>query len=228
MVSHRASIDRRRFLELGVATTGLAVSACPAGDPRAESRTSGGMRYRPLGRTGLKVSEVAFGAHQIDNTPLMQAALDAGINTFCTSGSYLDGKEEASIGRVVRAVGPGRRGELVLITGDSIRPGTSRERILSLIESSLRRLGTDHIDVYYLGEACSAADLRVDVMRYSMYFSSYGREKEAMRLYAALPGERSAAACDVCAAPCEGACPFGRAIRAGMVAAHRRLSFTEA
>jgi aryl-alcohol dehydrogenase-like predicted oxidoreductase len=397
MVSHRASIDRRRFLELGVATTGLAVSACPAGDPRAESRTSGGMRYRPLGRTGLKVSEVAFGAHQIDNTPLMQAALDAGINTFCTSGSYLDGKEEASIGRVVRAVGPGRRGELVLITGDSIRPGTSRQRILSLIESSLRRLGTDHIDVYYLGEACSAADLRVDglfeafeeahragkvshlgvsghcggmqdclnaaiddgrfrmlftkydfvsypevgqilhrgaergigtiafkvdaggrqkeirdlekgglsfrqatlkwalanpdvssvavsitsfdrikecagavgasltesesemlgryaremrdkycrfcracegrcprgaavadVMRYAMYFSSYGREKEAMRLYAALPGGRSAAACDGCAAPCEGACPFGRAIRAGMVAAHRRLSFTEA
>lgn len=397
MASPRGSIDRRRFLELGVATAGLATGACPADAPPAESRASGGMRYRALGRTGLKVSEIAFGAHQIDNTPLMQAALDAGINTFCTSGSYLDGKEEASIGRVVRAIGPGRRGELVLVTGDSIRPGTGRERILGLIDSSLRRLGTDHIDVYYLGEACSSADLRVDglfeafdeahragkvshlgvsghcggmqeclnaaiddgrfrmlftkydfvsypevgqilhrgaergigsivfkvdaggrqrevrdlekgglsfrqatlkwalaspdvssvavsitsfdrirectgavgsslteaesemlgryaremrdkycrfcracegrcprgaavadVMRYAMYFSSYGREKEAMRLYAALPGGRTAAACDGCGGPCEGACPFGRAVRAEMVAAHRRLTFAEA
>jgi predicted aldo/keto reductase-like oxidoreductase len=65
-------------------------------------------------------------------------------------------------------------------------------------------------------------------MRYFMYFSSYGREKEAMRLYAALPGGRSAAACIGCPGPCEGACPFGRAIRAEMVAAHRRLSVTEA
>ena len=397
MVSPRGSIDRRRFLKLGVATTGIGVSACPADAPPAESRTSGGMQYRPLGRTGLKVSEIAFGAHQVHNPQLMQAALDAGINTFCTSGSYLDGREEESIGKVVRAIGPGRRDDLVLVTGESIRPGTTRQRILALIETSLRRLGTDHIDVYYLSEACSAADFRVDglfeaveearragkvshlgmsghcggmqaclnaaiddgrfrmlftkydfvsypevgqilhraagqgigtmvfkvdaggrqkeirdlekgglsfrqatlkwalanpdvssvavtitsfdrirectgavgsslteaesemlrryagemrdqycrfcrkceghcpqgaavadVMRYSMYFSSYGREKEAMRLYATLPGERSAAACDGCAGPCEGACPFGRAIRAGMVAAHRRLSFTEA
>jgi aryl-alcohol dehydrogenase-like predicted oxidoreductase len=396
MVSPRAPIGRRRFLELGAAA-GLAVGARPGDEPRADSRPSGGMRYRPLGRTGLRVSEIAFGAHQVDNTPLMQAALDAGINTFCTSGSYLDGKEEASIGRVVRAIGPGRRGDLVLVTGDSIRPGTSRQRILTLIESSLRRLGTDHIDVYYAGEACSPADVRVDglfeafeearragkvshlgvsghcggmqaclnaaiddgrfgmlftkydfvsypevgqilhraagrgigtivfkvdaggrqkeirglergglsfrqatlkwalanpdvasvavtitsfdrireytgavgstlngaesemlaryaremhdrycrfcrtcegrcprgaavadVMRYAMYFSSYGREKEAMRLYASLPDERSAAACDGCAGPCEAACPFGRAVRAEMAAAHRRLSFVSA
>jgi hypothetical protein len=161
MVSPRGSIDRRRFLKLGVATTGLAVNACPADAPRAESRTSGGMRYRPLGRTGLKVSEIAFGAHQVDNPSLMQAALDAGINTFCTSGSYLDGREEASIGQVVRAIGPRRREELVLVTGDPIRPGTRRQRVLALIEASLRRLATDHIDVYYAGEACSPADVRV-------------------------------------------------------------------
>jgi predicted aldo/keto reductase-like oxidoreductase len=67
-----------------------------------------------------------------------------------------------------------------------------------------------------------------DVMRYAMYFSGYGREKEAMRLYAALPRERSAGACATCPGPCEGACPFGRAIRAGMVAAHRHLSLVEA
>jgi aryl-alcohol dehydrogenase-like predicted oxidoreductase len=397
MASPRAPIDRRRFLVLGAATSGFAASARSADAPRAESRAAGGMRYRPLGRTGLRVSEIAFGAHQVHNPALMQAALDAGINTFCTSGSYLDGREEESIGQVIRAIGPGRRDDLVLATGDQIRPGTTRQRVLTLIEASLRRLGTDHIDVYYASEACSPADLRLeglfeafaeahragkvshlgvsghcggmqevlnaaiddgrfrmlftkydfvsypevaqilhraaerglgpivfkvdaggrqkeiadleegglsfrqatlkwalanpdvasvavtitsfdqireataavgsrlgeaeaemlhryaremhdrycrfcrtceghcprgvavaDVMRYAMYFSSYGREKEAMRLYAALPPERSAAACDGCAAPCQGACPFGRAVRAEMAAAHRRLSFFSA
>jgi aryl-alcohol dehydrogenase-like predicted oxidoreductase len=397
LVSPRASIDRRRFLRLGAVPTGLAVGACPAAEPRAESRAAGGMRYRPLGRTGLRVSEIAFGAHQVHNPELMQAALEAGINTFCTSGSYLDGREEESIGQVIRAIGPRRRDELVLVTGEQFQPGTTRQRVLAVIESSLRRLGTDHIDVYYASEACSPADLRVDglfeafedarragkvshlgvsghcggmqdclnaaiddgrfrmlftkydfvsypevgqilhraaergigtivfkvdaggrqkeirdlergglsfrqatlkwalakpdvasvavtitsfdqirdctgavgsnlseaesemlrryaremhdrycrfcrscerrcprgaavgeVMRYAMYFSSYGREKEAMRLYAALPGQRSAAACDGCAGPCEGACPFGRAVRAEMTAAHRRLSFVSA
>jgi aryl-alcohol dehydrogenase-like predicted oxidoreductase len=390
------SISRRRFLQVGAAT-GLAVAPCPATEPGTASRASGEMRYRPLGGTGLRVSEIAFGAHQVDNPSLMQAALDAGINTFCTSGSYLDGREEASIGQVIRAIGPRRRQDLVLVTGDPIRPGTSRQRILALIEASLRRLATDHIDVYYAGEACSPADVRVDglfaafeearrtgkvshlgvsghcggmqnclnaaiddgrfrmlftkydfvsypevgrifhraaergigtivfktdaggrqkevrdleqgglsfrqatlkwalanpavssvavtitsfdqireatgavgsslteaesemlgryaremhdrycrfcrtcegrcprgaavaeVMRYAMYFSSYGREKEAMRLYAALPQKRSAAACEGCVGPCEGACPFGRTIRSEMVAAHRRLSIVSA
>jgi aryl-alcohol dehydrogenase-like predicted oxidoreductase len=397
MVSRRAPIDRRRFFTLGAAASGLAVGASPSDEPRAEARTSSGMRYRPLGRTGLRVSEIAFGAHQVHNPPLMQAALDAGINTFCTSDSYLDGREEESIGQVIRAIGPGRRDDLVLVTGDQIRPGTTRQRVQSLIETSLRRLGTDHIDVYCASEACSPGDLRLDglfeafeearragkvshlavsghcggmqevlnaaiddgrfrmlftkydfvsypevgqilhraaergigtmvfkvdaggrqkeirdlerggmsfrqatlkwalsnpdvasvavtitsfeqireatgavgsslteaesemlrryaremhdrycrfcrtcerrcprgaavaeVMRYAMYFSSYGREKEAMRLYAALSAGRSAAGCNGCAGPCEGACPFGRAIRSEMVSAHRRLSFVSA
>jgi predicted aldo/keto reductase-like oxidoreductase len=75
---------------------------------------------------------------------------------------------------------------------------------------------------------CPRGAAVAEVMRYAMYFSSYGREKEAMRLYAALPPERSAAACDRCAGPCESGCPFRRAVRAEMAAAHRRLSFASA
>jgi len=63
-----------------------------------------------------------------------------------------------------------------------------------------------------------------DVMRYEMYFSAYGREKEAMRLYASLPPGRTATACDGCAGACEGSCPFGRRIRGPLRAAHRALS----
>jgi predicted aldo/keto reductase-like oxidoreductase len=67
-----------------------------------------------------------------------------------------------------------------------------------------------------------------DINRYAMYFSGYGREKEAMRLYRALPERRSAVSCDGCVGHCDEGCPFGRPVRAELVAAHRQLSFLEA
>jgi aryl-alcohol dehydrogenase-like predicted oxidoreductase len=121
------------------------------------------MRYRPLGRTGLEVSEIAFGAHGVDNAPLMGAAFEAGINTFCTSGQYLDGREEAALGEAIRRVGA-PRDRLVLVTGNETPRGTSRRSILDAIDASLRRLHTDHIDLYYTAQVCSPADLRVEAL----------------------------------------------------------------
>jgi aryl-alcohol dehydrogenase-like predicted oxidoreductase len=160
MAPNGKGIDRRQFLGMAAATSGLAFWSC---NEEEETGTAPDieMRYRPLGKTGLKVSEIAFGAHGVDNPPLMSAALDAGINTFCTSGQYLDGLEEESLGRAVSKLG-GRRDELVIITGNRTRQGTTKQAILDAIDASLRRLGTDHIDVYYTGEVRSPADLRVD------------------------------------------------------------------
>jgi hypothetical protein len=67
-----------------------------------------------------------------------------------------------------------------------------------------------------------------EVMRYQMYFAHYGREKEAMRLYGRLPSTATAAPCRACAGHCDDACPFGRAVREGLVAAHEQLSFARA
>jgi predicted aldo/keto reductase-like oxidoreductase len=67
-----------------------------------------------------------------------------------------------------------------------------------------------------------------DINRYAMYFSGYGREKEAMRRYHALSEQCSAQACDGCSGPCDAACPFGRSVRAELLEAHRQLSFREA
>jgi predicted aldo/keto reductase-like oxidoreductase len=64
-----------------------------------------------------------------------------------------------------------------------------------------------------------------DVNRYAMYFSGYGREKEAMRRYQDLERSCSAEACSDCEGPCDAACPFGRPVRAELLEAHRRLSF---
>jgi aryl-alcohol dehydrogenase-like predicted oxidoreductase len=121
------------------------------------------MRYRRLGRTGLEVSEIAFGAHGVDNATLMGAAFEAGINTFCTSGQYLDGREEAALGEAIHRAGA-PRDRLVLVTGNETPPGTSRRAILEAIDASLRRLHTDHIDLYYTAQVCSPADLRVEAL----------------------------------------------------------------
>ena len=67
-----------------------------------------------------------------------------------------------------------------------------------------------------------------DIMRYEMYFTCYGREKEAMSLYRELPESSTAAACERCAGPCAGACPFGRQVRVSLIEAHRRLEFRRA
>jgi hypothetical protein len=351
------------------------------------------MRCRALGRTGLQVSEIAFGAHGVDSVPLMGAALDAGINTFCTSGSYLDGREEKALGEALRSLGA-KRDRIVVFTGEEVSPTTSARRLLDAFDASLTRLGSDRIDVFYAAQIDSVAQLRApglfeaiaeakragkvrhlgfschggdmaatmnaavddgrfevffikydfvsipgldtilrraaergigtvvfkttagnrqreikdleagglsfrqatlkwalsnqdvasvavtansfrviresveavgapltvaegamlrryaremasricrfcatcqphcprgvaiaDVMRYAMYFSHYGREKQAMRLYRALPGDRTAAACGQCAAPCERACPHGRPVQAELIDADRRLTF---
>ncbi len=396
MAPRNPGIDRRRLLQLGAAASGLLVGCGASPEAPAGAAAPAEMRYRPLGRTGLKVSELTFGSHGVDNPPLMQAALEAGVTTFFTSGEYLDGREEIAMGTAMKALGV-RRENVVIITGSEVRRGTTKSRVLAAIDGSLRRLGTDHIDVYTTFDVCSPADLQVDalyeafdearqagkvkalalsghcggmqpcleaaiadgrievllfkydfvsypdvdeilhraaekgigavvfktnagarhkeikdleagglsfqratvkwalgnpdissvavtitnfkqirdltaavgsplttaevamlrryaremgdrycrfcssceascpggvavadVMRYAMYFSGYGREKEAMQRYRDLPRTRTAAACAGCAAPCEAACPFGRPVHAELVAAHRMLSLTEA
>jgi len=142
------SIDRRRFLELGVASAGLVVGCGRRSESPSSDATNRRMRYRPLGATGIEVSEIAFGAHGVDNPPLMAAALEAGINTFCTSGQYLDGREETAVGDTLKRIGV-PRDHVVIVTGNPPKPTDTVASILADIDDSLRRLGSDVIDVYY-------------------------------------------------------------------------------
>ena len=97
----------------------------------------------------------------------------------------------------------------------------------------LRRYSDEMYDQYgRFGATCEAScPQRVavaDIMRYAMYFTYYGREKEAMLLYGELAAEARAGWCARCPGPCDAACPFGREVRAGLVDAHHRLSWEEA
>jgi len=117
------------------------------------------MHYRSLGRSGLKVSPLCLGTWNFgDPTPAAEAeailrrAVDAGINIVDTADVYADGECERIVGR---ALGGGIRERVVLVTkvhyptsDDPNDAGNSRRHILRAAEASLRRLGTDWIDVY--------------------------------------------------------------------------------
>jgi aryl-alcohol dehydrogenase-like predicted oxidoreductase len=390
------TIDRRSFFKLGAASAGAAVGCGYGEAERPVDEAPGQMRYRQLGATGLEVSEISFGAHGVDNPTLMAASLEAGINTFCTSGRYLDGREETALGEAIARIGTPRE-EIVILTGSDLRPNETVDSWLEDLDASLRRLRTDYLDVFYnamvqtpdqvlsdvlfeafdrardagkvrhlavsghhgglqecleaaievgryemiftkydfvsypeqdqllrraaeggigtmvfktnagnrqreikdleagglsfkqatirwalsnpdvasvavtmtsfdqINEAVAAVGAKLsmgevamlrryagemydqycrfcktcegicpqqvavaEVMRYAMYFSYYGREKEAMRLYRQLPESATAAACQDCSGGCDRACPFGREVRAGLVEAHEQLSWKRA
>ncbi len=128
--------------------------------------------YRPLGRTGLKVSPLCLGTDNFANpTPedesvdMINCAIDNGINLIDTANSYAAGEGEKIIGRALKA--NRRRDDVILITkvhypvgnkGINDR-GNSRKHIIKACEDSLRRLQTDYIDIYQTHRVCMETEL---------------------------------------------------------------------
>jgi aryl-alcohol dehydrogenase-like predicted oxidoreductase len=118
------------------------------------------MEYRRLGNTGLRVSPLVLGCmtfgREIDEAsarPIIARALDAGINFFDTANVYSNGASEEIVGRALKDV----RDKVVLATkvygpmGDAPNDrGASRYHIMNSIQASLRRLQTDHVDLYQI------------------------------------------------------------------------------
>ncbi|HEY1572561.1 MAG TPA: aldo/keto reductase [Pseudonocardiaceae bacterium] len=129
------------------------------------------MRYRPLGGTGMRVSvhclgTMMFGAtgnpDHDDCVKIVHAALDSGINFVDTADMYSAGESEEIVGKALRD----RRDDAVLATkvhfpmGDDVNhTGNSRRWIVTEVENSLRRLGTDWIDLYQVHRPDEATDI---------------------------------------------------------------------
>jgi aryl-alcohol dehydrogenase (NADP+) len=127
------------------------------------------MEYVNLGATGLKVSRLCLGTMTFGSSrwrewvldedasrPLLQQALEAGINFFDTADMYSLGASEEVLGRALKDFGP-TRDKVVIATkvfypmgDDSNQRGLSRKHIMHAINDSLRRLGTDYIDLYQI------------------------------------------------------------------------------
>lgn len=118
------------------------------------------MNYRPLGRTGVQVSQLCFGtmsfggdADENAAAEMFRACRDAGINFFDTANNYNEGRSEEILGRLMR----GEREDLVVATKcftpvgkDRNARGGSRRHVTRALEASLKRLQTDRVDVLFL------------------------------------------------------------------------------
>jgi aryl-alcohol dehydrogenase-like predicted oxidoreductase len=128
------------------------------------------MKFAQLGATGLYVSRIALGTMTFGGagTPpwnviggldqaaadtLVNTALDAGVNLIDTADMYADGESEEQLGRIIKS----RRDEVVLATKLAARMGPgpnqvglTRHHVMNALDASLRRLGTDHIDLYQI------------------------------------------------------------------------------
>jgi aryl-alcohol dehydrogenase-like predicted oxidoreductase len=119
------------------------------------------MEFRYLGNSGLKISEITYGnwlthGSQVENdvaTSCVRAALDCGITSFDTADVYANTKAESVLGQALKGE---RRESLEIFTkvywptgpGGPNDAGLSRKHIMESIDGSLRRLGTDYVDLY--------------------------------------------------------------------------------
>jgi predicted aldo/keto reductase-like oxidoreductase len=144
-----STIGRREFLRRG-AIAGVGVSLIPiAGVAAASVQTGPGIirRYATLGRTGLKISDISFGASRLTSgqEDLVRHAFDSGINYFDTAESYTGGESETTIGNALK----GKRDKVYLTSKSIAQPDDKRQSMMLALEGSLSRLQTDHVDVYF-------------------------------------------------------------------------------
>lgn len=129
------------------------------------------MKYYPLGRTGIKVSRYCLGAMNFgaigsvdhdDSIRMIHKALDAGINFIDTADAYSRGESEEIVAKALK----GRRDNIVLATkahlpmgDDPNQQGNSRRWLTRALEDSLRRLQTDHVDLYQIHRPAPDTDI---------------------------------------------------------------------
>lgn len=134
------------------------------------------MKYKTLGNTGLKVSELCLGAMTFGSSfysigevdldlakKMIQTSWDAGVNFFDTADVYSKGESEQILGQALKSLGIERRKAVIATkvrgpmsegasegTGDVNNVGLSRKHIMESVDASLERLGTDYIDLYQI------------------------------------------------------------------------------
>jgi uncharacterized protein len=146
----KKGMNRRTFIKAGVVGTATALIAPPAlaGSLQqfaAPENSFPKPLYRTLGRTGLKITVVSFGAMLTPEPEVIRVAIEQGVNYIDTARKYMGGKNEEIVGRAVR----GMRDKVFIATKTSPDSRTKAE-IIRDVETSLRTLGTDHIDVIQL------------------------------------------------------------------------------
>jgi predicted aldo/keto reductase-like oxidoreductase len=153
-------LSRRKFLEKFGLGTAAGASFCLLNDVAQAPLGTNPLPSRTLGRTGAKVSILAFGCgsrflmYQLEDKALaaLNRAIDLGITYLDTAYAYGDGKSESRVGQVMAS----RRREVWLATKI---PDRTRDDFLRRLEGSLKRLRVDHVDLVHIHSLGQASDL---------------------------------------------------------------------
>jgi predicted aldo/keto reductase-like oxidoreductase len=143
------SINRRDFLKIGVG--GAAAFGLMGVGNLFGAESVGTLAYRTLGRTGLKVTTLSFGAMLTPEPEVIRAGLDMGINYVDTARRYLGGRSEEIVARAIK----GMRDKVYVAT-KTLPISNTKGAIMKDVETSLRNLQTDHIDVIQLHSLVSS------------------------------------------------------------------------
>ena len=147
----KKQMNRRTFIKAGMVGTATALITPPALaealQQMAEAEPSAFPKpvYRTLGRTGLKITVVGFGAMLTPEPEVIRVAIEQGVNYIDTARKYMGGKNEEIVGKAVTGLR-----DKVFIASKTLPESKTKAEIIRDVETSLKTLGTDHIDVIQL------------------------------------------------------------------------------
>ncbi len=154
------SYGRRRFVRNLAAGAAAVVASIPQSVLKSSGEDyhvkKGEMYFRRLGRTGFLISEISLGGSPLPDWSLFRQIIERGVNYIDTSHTYNNGNSERQIGRLFKEIG---RDKVYVCTKFHAEGRYTEKSIIESVEGSLRRLGTDVIDVLSIHGAENEADL---------------------------------------------------------------------
>jgi uncharacterized protein len=157
------SASRRRFLAAGLALPAASSASryeeqtTPAAPPRKAMPAAPKFQYKTLGKTGLRVTTVGFGCMITSDGSVVERAADLGITYFDTARGYMNGNNERMVGAALKR----KRKEVTLSTKSH---GATKDEALRDLDTSLRELGTDFVDIWYLHAKTTPGDVKDELI----------------------------------------------------------------
>ena len=145
---NNAQLKRRTFLRRGaLASVGMGLFPLTGSTQSLPQTSAQVRRYVPLGNTGIKMSDISFGASRLGagEENIVRHAFDRGINYFDTAESYTGGESESTIGNALQ----GKRDKVCITSKVSAGASDRKAELMTTLEGSLRRLRTDYVDIYF-------------------------------------------------------------------------------
>lgn len=170
----KSKTSRRDFLSAGLFLPIMGASSSLGlwqSSEKSIARTAGSsvkLDYKTLGRTGLKVTTLGFGCMITSDASVIERAVDIGINYFDTARGYQQGNNERMVGAALGS----KRKQIVLSTKSH---APNKEGLQKDLETSLRELKTDYVDIWYLHAKSSPADISDEMIEVQQLAKRQGK-----------------------------------------------------